>query len=149
MWVWGLSAPDATRPSYSALCAPCQYHGSLVALLNLQMAPKLILWISSGSKKKEPRYVCLSEANASHSQRMWAEVSSASPHFLHSGLSISPNMCRCLLRVLCPVRRPITALEWILLKDIDLALASRLGPEISSREHLWIPQGQAIWPNVG
>ena len=43
------------------------------------------------SKRKEPRYMCLSEAKASHSHRMWAEVSSASPHFLHNGLSISPS----------------------------------------------------------
>jgi len=32
------------------------------------MAPKLILFISSGSKKKEPRYVCPSEAEASYSK---------------------------------------------------------------------------------
>jgi hypothetical protein len=31
-------------------------------LLKLQMAPKLILRISLGSMKKEPRYACLSEA---------------------------------------------------------------------------------------
>jgi hypothetical protein len=37
------------------------------------MAPKLILLMSSGSKKKEPRFACLSEDKASHSQRMWAE----------------------------------------------------------------------------
>jgi hypothetical protein len=35
--------------------------GSPVALLKLQIAPKFILLISSGSKKKEPRCVCLSE----------------------------------------------------------------------------------------
>jgi len=29
------------------------------------MAPKLILLTTSGSKKKEPRYLCLSEAKAS------------------------------------------------------------------------------------
>ena len=33
--------------------------------------------------------MCLSEARASHSQRMWAEVSSFTPHALHNGLSIS------------------------------------------------------------
>ena len=53
------------------------------------MAPRLTLVMSSGSKKKEPRYACLSEAKASHSQRMWAEVSSSAPHLLHSGLSDS------------------------------------------------------------
>jgi len=90
---------------------------SPVALLKFQMAPKLILLMSTGSKK-EPRYACLSEAKASHSQRMWAEVSSSTPH-LHSGLSSSPSRWRCLLRVLhvFPVRRPVTALDWVLLKD--------------------------------
>jgi hypothetical protein len=34
--------------------------------------------------------------------------------------------------VLCPVRRPTTALVWVLLKDINLALVPRSGPEISS-----------------
>jgi hypothetical protein len=64
-----------------------------VTLLKFQMAPKLILLISSGSKKEEPRYACLSEAKASHSQRMWAEVSSFTPHLLHSGLSYSLSRC--------------------------------------------------------
>jgi hypothetical protein len=40
------------------------------------MAPKLIFLIFSGSKKKEPKYACLSEARASH--------------FLHKELSVSP-----------------------------------------------------------
>jgi len=43
------------------------------------MAPKLL--ISSGSKKEQLRYSCLSEARASHQHRMWAEVSSPTPHF--------------------------------------------------------------------
>jgi hypothetical protein len=41
----------------------------------------------SGSKKKEHRYVCLSEAKASHSHKIkWTEVSSLVPHFLQMGL---------------------------------------------------------------
>jgi hypothetical protein len=44
--------------------------GSPEALLKLQIAPKLVLSISLGSKKKEPRCACPSEAEASHSQRM-------------------------------------------------------------------------------
>ena len=98
------------------------------------MAPRLILWIYSGSRKKEPRCTCLKEARDSHSQRMWAEVSSSTPHFLHNGLSVSPSMWR----VLCPVRWPITALDWVLLKDINLALASQPGPEINSQACLWV-----------
>jgi hypothetical protein len=43
--------------------------------------------ISSGSEKKEPRYTCLSEAKASHSQRIWDEVTSSAPHLPHNGQS--------------------------------------------------------------
>jgi hypothetical protein len=107
-------------------------------LLKLQMAPRLILRISLGSKKNEARYACLSEAKASHSQRMWAEVSSITPHFLYNGLPCSPSRYRCRLRVFWPISRPITALDWVLLKDITLVLAPRLGSEINSRACLWI-----------
>ena len=100
--------------------------------------PRLILLMSSCSKKKEPRYACLCEAKASHSQRMWAEVSSSAPHLLHSGLSDSAVSSRCLLRVLCPVRRPLTALDCVRLKDRTLALAPRQRPEINSRACLWV-----------
>jgi len=64
------------------------------------MALKRILLMSSDSKKKEPRYTRLSEAKASHSQRMWAEVSSSAAHLLHSGLSDSPTGGRCLQGVM-------------------------------------------------
>jgi len=37
----------------------------------LQMAPMLNFLLSSGSKKKEPRYVCLSEAKASLRHKTW------------------------------------------------------------------------------
>jgi hypothetical protein len=78
---------------------PCYY------AKKFQMASRLILLMSSGSKKKEPKNAYLSEAKSSHSQRMWAEVSSSAPHLLYNGLSYSPK-CRCLLRVLCPVDEP-------------------------------------------
>jgi len=71
-------------------------------------------------------------------QRMWAEGSSSAPHLLHSGLSDSPIRWRCLLRVLCPVRRPVTGLDCVLLKDRNLALVHRQGPDISSRVCLWV-----------
>jgi len=85
----------------------------------------------------EPGYTCLSEARASHSQGMWAEVSSSAPHLLHNGLSDSPIRWRCLLRI-CPVRRPVTALDCVLLQDRNLALAPRQGPRINSRPCLWM-----------
>jgi len=96
--------------------------------------------MSSGSKKKEHSCACLSEAKASHSQRMWTEVPSSAPHLLHSGLSSSSIRWKCLLKVLCPVRRPVTALDWVPLKDRNLALSPRQGPEISSLACLW------VWP---
>jgi len=94
--------------------------------------------MSYGPKKKEPRDTCLSEDNALRSQRMWAEVSSFTPHLLHKGLSNSPNRWRCLLSMLCPVRRPVTTLDWVLFKDKNLALAARLGRD-NSRACLWVP----------
>jgi hypothetical protein len=102
------------------------------------MAPRLILLMSSGSKKEEPRWTCLCETIALHSQRMWAEVSSSAPHLLHSGLYDCPVRWKCVLRVLCPVRMPVTALDSVLLKDRNLALAPRQGPEISFRACLWV-----------
>jgi len=79
--------------------------GSPVPMLKFQMAPRLL--ISSGSKKKEPRFAHQSEAKASHSWRMWAKGSCSAPHRQHKGLLVSPIKWRCLLRVLCPGGRPI------------------------------------------
>jgi hypothetical protein len=105
------------------------------------MAPTHSTLISSWSKKKEPRYVCLSEAKASHSHKMWTEVSSSVPHFLQMGLSLSPIICRCLLKVLCPVSRPVTTLDCVLSKDNNLDPVARLGPEINSQACLCVLQG--------
>jgi len=77
--------PDAPRPQLMGPLCPISIQGSTVPLLKLQMAPGLILLMSSGTKKKEPRYICVSEAKASHSQRMWTEVPSSSARFLHNG----------------------------------------------------------------
>jgi hypothetical protein len=105
------------------------------------MAPTPSTLMSLGSKRKEPSYVCLSEAKASHSHKMWTEDSSPVPHFIQMGVSHSPSICRCLLKVLCPVSRPITTLDWVLLKDNNLAPVARLGPEINSRACLCVLQG--------
>jgi hypothetical protein len=119
-----------------ALCAPIAFYGSTAVLLKFQMAPRLIFLILSGSRK-EPKYACVSEARASHRQRMWAEVLSSTPHFLHSGLFV--NLIKwCLCRVLCLVRSPVTTLDCILLKDKSLILVPRNGLEINSRACLWV-----------
>ena len=49
-----------------------------------------------------------------------------------------PHQVKMSPRVLCPVRRPVTALYCVLLKDRNLALAPRQGPEINSRACLWV-----------
>ena len=85
--------------------------------------------------------MCMSEAKASHSHKMWIEVSSSVPHFLQVGLLLSPITYKCLLKVLCPVRRPIITLDCDLLKDNNQALVARLGPEINSRACLCVLQG--------
>jgi hypothetical protein len=108
----GPRGPDAPRLYERALCAPNRNHGSPVALPKLQMAPRPMFLMSRGSRKKAPRCICLSEAQASHSQRTWVEVSSFRPHPLHAGLFANPSRKRCLLRVLCPVRKPVTTLDW-------------------------------------
>jgi hypothetical protein len=105
------------------------------------MAPTPSTLKSSGSKKKEPRHVCLSEAKASHSNKMWTEDSSPAPHFLQMGPSHRPITCRCLLKVLYPVSRPTTTLDWVLLKDNNLAPVATLGPQINSRAYLCVLQG--------
>ena len=94
------------------------------------MACRLKLLMSSGSKKKVSRYTCLSETKASHSQRIWAEVSSPAPHLLCKGLLVSPIKCRYHLRVLHPVRRLIKTLDFVLLEDKNLVFATRLGKSV-------------------
>jgi hypothetical protein len=100
--------------------------GIPVTLLDFQMAPRVMLVISSGSKRKEPRFPYLSEAKASYSWTMCAVVFSFTPHLLHNGLSSSPSRRRCLLGVLYPVRRPVTVLDWVLLRT-GISLGTRTG----------------------
>jgi len=97
--------------------------------------------MSSGSNKKEPRYVYLSEARASHSHKLWTEFSSSEPCLLQVGLLHSPITCKCLLKVSCPVSRPITTLVCVLLKDNIRAPVARSGPEINSQACLCVLQG--------
>jgi hypothetical protein len=126
---------------WQALCAPLlgPSHECPALLKKFQIAPRLRPLISSGSREKDPRQICVSAARASHSHKTQAEVSSPAPHFLHKGLSVSPIVWRCLLRVLCPVTRPVTAPDWALLADISVVLAAVRGPEINSWACLRVP----------
>jgi hypothetical protein len=69
---------------------------------------------------------------------MWAEVYSPAQHLLHKGILVSPSKWRCLHRVLCLVRRPITTPDCVLLKNINLVFVERLWPEINFWACLWV-----------
>jgi len=93
-----------------------------------------ILWL-----QEEGAQMCMSEWSQSFTlTENVGRGSSSAPHLPHSGLSDSPIRWRCLLRVLCPVRRPVTALNCVLVKDRNLALAPGQGPEINSWACLWL-----------
>jgi hypothetical protein len=57
------------------------------------------------------------------------------------GLSLSPITYKCRLRVLRPVRRSMTTLDCVLLKDSYHAIAAKSGPEINSQACLCVLQG--------
>ena len=67
--------------------------------------------------------------------------SSSVPHFLQMGLLLIPIACKFHLRMIFPGRRPITALNFVLLKDNNRVFIARLGPEINSRACLCVVQG--------
>jgi hypothetical protein len=90
-----------------------------------RMAPTFSFLISSGSKKKEPRYECLSEARGSHAHKTWTDVSSSAPHLIQMELLLSLITYKCRLRVPCPVRRPMTTPDCVLLKDNNRALVAK------------------------
>jgi hypothetical protein len=100
--------------------------------------PHLYFWCPLVPRRRNPdTHVWVRPQLHTHKE-CGVEVSSSAPHLLHSGLSDSPIRWRCILRVLCPVRRPVTALDCILLKDRNLALAPRQGPEINFRACFWV-----------
>jgi len=80
----------------------------------------------------------LSEANASLSQKTWAEVSFSASHLLHEGVLVNPIKNEYLLMVLCPIKRPVITLDCVLLKDKSLVFTVELRPEISFRACLWV-----------
>ena len=120
--------PFPVRCTYSlrqSLCTPYSVLGyrSPVPLAQFRMAPTPSTLMSSGSIKKEPRYTCLSEAKASHSDKMWYWGFLLSTIFPRNGVITQPH--RCLLKVLCPASRSITTLDYVLLKDNNRAFVAR------------------------
>ena len=60
------------------------------------------------------------------------------PHLLRKGMQLSLMKCRYFVKVLCPVRRPITTLDCFLWKDSSVVLTAGLGPEIIFWACLWV-----------
>jgi hypothetical protein len=80
---------------------------------------------------------------------MWTEVSSSVPHFLQVELILSPIIYKCLLKVLFPVRRPITTLAAGLETDDNRALGARSGQK-SRREPVSVYyKAHAAIPDAG
>jgi len=57
-------------------------------------------------------------------------------------------VCVCLLKVLCPLSRPKTTLDFVLLKDSSRASVAILGPKISSEPVSVYYMGHAAMPDV-
>jgi len=91
---------------------------SPVPLVKFQMAPTPSILMSSGSKTKEPRYICLSEAKALHSPKICTEVSSSVPHFQQVGLFLSPITLRCLLIFVTSGFLPVSRIDIELLRKL-------------------------------
>jgi hypothetical protein len=73
-------------------------HAPRVIVTSFQIALWIRYLISSGSRKKQPRWRCLSVFRTSHSHKIKAEVCSYAPHFLLNGLSISLVTSGCYVR---------------------------------------------------
>jgi hypothetical protein len=124
IWIQALSGLVHLGLKTDPLC-PTIYHYVKAALFLYQRSRwplYLSFLVFSGSKKKEPRCACLSEAKASHSHKMWTEVPPSVPHSLQVRLSLSHITYKCLLKLLCPIRRPITTLDCVPLTNNNQAL---------------------------
>jgi hypothetical protein len=85
------------------------------------MAPILKALMSSGSKKKEPRHTCLSEAKSAHSQRCGPRFH----HLLHTSYVFS--------QVVSSSKEAINGPGLCLVKYNSRVLAVGLGSGINSR----------------
>jgi hypothetical protein len=138
--------PLRTQCTYAlgqALCAPCSVlnYRSPVPLPKFQMAPILSFLISSGSKKKEPRYVWVTPRPHTHTKCGLRFPPQYHISYRWGYYSAPLHIYKCFLKVLCPVRRSITTLDFVLLKDNNRALVARSGPEINSQACHCVLQG--------
>jgi hypothetical protein len=109
-----------------------------LGLKTVPLCPILRFVTSSGSKKKETRYACLSEAKSSH--RTQTEVSSSVPHFLQVGLLLNPILFNVsdtefkFITCLYGLNLAIRSTEWSLLWN----KFSCYGLQTGNLKHKWL-----------
>ena len=119
------------------LC-PISIYGSPVTLLKFQMDPDLYSLCPLAPRRSPNTHVCVKPKLHTHKecgQRFHPLLHTCTVDCLTAllGEDVSSGYY-----LVCPVRWPVTVLDCVLLKDRNLALASRQGPEISSRACLWV-----------
>jgi hypothetical protein len=121
----GLKTGPLCPMFYNKLMEPCFFSKVPNGLCTL--FPN-ILWV-----QKEGTQMCMSEwsQGLTLTQNVdWGFLLRTT--FPTNGVILNPITYKCLLKVLCPARRPITTLDCVVLKDNNRALVARSGPEINS-----------------
>jgi hypothetical protein len=132
LWVQGLAAPMHLGLYWQALCVPLHFKGALLLYQSSRWPPDLYSWCPLTSRRSPDTYAWANprlHIDKGCGQRFHALLHT----FYTMGCLSAPIKCRCVLRLLCPVRRPVTTLDCILLKDRSLALVPGQGPEINSQ----------------
>jgi hypothetical protein len=102
---------------------------SPVPFPKFKMAPILRFVTSSRSKKKEPRYACMSEARASHSHRTWTRP--AQPYYrqIRPIIHIGDIWLHCASEVLYCLHDPLPHCNYLQTSvSRDLSVPSLLSP---------------------
>jgi hypothetical protein len=99
----------------------------------------LVLWYPQGPKRRNPDvHVWVKPRPDTHTK---CGPRFPPQHHISYKWGYHSAPYKCLLKVLCPVRRPIKTLDCVLLKDDNRALLASLGTEINFRACLCVPQG--------
>jgi hypothetical protein len=129
-----------TGPLNEAVCSlSLKVKGDLFLYHSSRWSLDLLSSDPHGPTRRHP--MCISEWIQGRTPKMCTEVSPSVPHLLQVRLSLSPITHKCLLKVLCPVRKAITVLDCHPLKNNNQALVASLGLEINSQACLCVLQG--------
>jgi hypothetical protein len=102
-------------------------------LPKFQMAPLFIFLTSSGSKKYEPRCVCLEWSQGLTLTQNVDRRFLLSVTFPTGGVITQFITYKCFFKVLFPLRRPIITLRCVLVQENNRVFVARLRPKIISQ----------------